>query len=212
MGLGMLVETTTLHDALRQQGAPTAACYSGFSLGGFLAAFITAMAGQPDITCAPCMAGRSANLPFTKGAMSTCVDWAALEREQTIITEFLLDLQATPGGDQLHRWTPDELRSPVAVLGALLDTFTDLAQLPPLEDVSHFVLLAADRDAYIPYETHRQLAELWSGADARVLDGHGHVTSFFLQQAAMREAIADAATRLLASLEQAPQQDRKAWA
>lgn len=138
---------------------------AGFSMGGNLAAYASATVPMPVAT-APLAASPSPGPIYADAALSGAVAWQAL------------------GGRASAR---DRLRT-------LLDRASVL-HLPALPHHPAAVLVAGERDGFVPAGLSRDLAAHW-GAELRVVEGAGHGWLLWRRKDVLVEAIADSFERL----------------
>jgi hypothetical protein len=93
--------------------------------------------------------------------------------------------------------TADRHAAAVALLEAVLETFTDATRFPRPRRPDAAVLVAATEDAYVAPQSVIDLHRHLPGSEIRWIPG-GHVSSFILHQPTFREAIADSLDRLAA--------------
>eukprot|EP00730_Choanoeca_flexa_P005817 TRINITY_DN12026_c0_g2_i2.p3 TRINITY_DN12026_c0_g2~~TRINITY_DN12026_c0_g2_i2.p3 ORF type:complete len:405 (+),score=64.29 TRINITY_DN12026_c0_g2_i2:5369-6583(+) len=202
MGIALVLETAALQQSFKHTFGLNHNCYSGFSLGGYMAGFATTLLGNDRSSAAPCMSSISASGVFTNGALSSCVDWQQIARQRDMADEFLEYAGATYRRDAYlnseeyadNALTEDEIRAR-ATLAAVLDEFTSLDVYPRPVCASNVTLVRAGRDAYISVSSHHALAKLWPEATVIEVPEVGHIASFFTSQHIIRKAIASAMQR-----------------
>lgn len=86
-------------------------------------------------------------------------------------------------------------KAAIALLEAVLETFTDATRFPVPRCPEAAVLVAATEDAYVSPESVVDLHRHLPGSEVRWVPG-GHVSSFLLHQPTFRQAIADSLDRL----------------
>eukprot|EP00045_Choanoeca_perplexa_P003280 m.29647 g.29647 ORF g.29647 m.29647 type:complete len:405 (-) comp11961_c0_seq2:116-1330(-) len=199
MGLALVLETSALQQSFQQHFGLDHHCYTGYSLGGYMAGFATALLSTPTTSAVACMSSLSASGVFTEGALAQCVDWAALARQQALADDLLRHLDALELRDARLRDSiatgPEQEILAKASLATLLDVYTSLERYPRPECTPAVVLVRAAQDAYIPMANHQALSKLWPEAEVVEIPDQGHVTSFFTSQHVIRTAIANAMQR-----------------
>jgi hypothetical protein len=142
---------------------------SGYSQGGIMAAFVSALVPFPT-GCVPRGAGATVEAIFTEGALSRAMRWDKLAAEL--------------GGRDSARAYFERCLAPVRV---------DLHP-PPLETRAAIVV-GAHHDAFVPPSAAEALHRHWPGSELR-WDDAGHVTAAVLGQRAHQRAVLDAMGRL----------------
>lgn len=101
------------------------------------------------------------------------------------------------GGGAASSAPADRHAAAVALLEAVLETFTDATRFPRPRRPDAAVLVAATEDAYVAPQSVIDLHRHLPGSEIRWIPG-GHVSSFLLHQPTFREAIVDSLDRLAA--------------
>lgn len=160
MSTSMVDEARALLGWIRDSGR--LAGVSGFSQGGFMAAFAAALVDFP-VVCVPRAAGIQAEPVLTKYALHRAVHWPALTREV------------------------GSLEAARAELARCL-SYVDVTRFPaPIAPELATVLVARD-DRIFPEHTGRALHRHWPGSELVVSSG-SHVTSAVLGDATHVDAI-----------------------
>jgi hypothetical protein len=137
--------------------------FSGYSMGGSMAALAAAMMEGQMVAVAPVAAAYSPSVVYVNAVLSEAVAWHRLG----------------PNGPQrLHD---------------VLDS-ASILELPPLPHSEVAVLLAAERDGYVPLSATERLAHHWHGCDLRVVAG-GHA-SLMRRRDLQSDVIVDSFARL----------------
>lgn len=84
----------------------------------------------------------------------------------------------------------EEFMSSVALLEAVLETYTDVTRFPVPKRPDASIIVAATEDAYVSRESVLEMHEYLPGSELRWVPG-GHVSSFVLHQREFRRAIED---------------------
>ena len=142
---------------------------SGYSQGGIMAAFVSALVPF-ETACVPRGAGAAVASIFTEGALSRAMRWDKLAAEL--------------GGRADARAYFEACLSPVRV---------DLHP-PPLATAA-CILVGARHDAFVPPHEAEALHRHWPGSELRWSD-RGHVTAAVLGQRQHQDAVLDALGRL----------------
>ena len=137
--------------------------FSGYSMGGSMAAYAAAAMRDQTVAVAPIAAAYSPSVVYVEAVLSSGVAWHRLRPN---------------GPDRLH-----EVLDSVSVL-----------ELPPLPHPQVAVLLAAERDGYVPFSATERLADHWDGCDLRVVAG-GHA-SLMRRRDLQSQVIVDSFARL----------------
>lgn len=162
MGFGAVHEAVSLAAHFRGEAVVG---FSGYSMGGNLAALASAMVPFP-VAIAPLAASHSPGPVYLDGVLRSAIGWEAL-------------------GGRAH--AADRLR---AVLGS-----ATVLSVPPADHHRAAVLVVAERDGFIPDSASRALAGHWPGAELRVVAGAGHATLLWRHSTALVSAIVDAFDR-----------------
>lgn len=88
-----------------------------------------------------------------------------------------------------------EFQESVALLEAVLETYTDVTRFPLPHRPDACVIVAATEDAYVSRESVDEMHKFLKGSELRWVPG-GHVSSFVLHHDEFRRAIKDAMARL----------------
>lgn len=142
---------------------------AGYSMGGHMAA-LTAATSLFPIACAALATGASAAPIYTKGLLS----WS-------------VNLNALAGQKSLRPAAKERLR--------LLIEAADLTRQPPPIRTDTAILVGCTGDGYVLPRQVERLHEHWPGSILRWLRA-GHVTGLFFFKAALRDAVADATSKL----------------
>lgn len=137
--------------------------FSGYSMGGSMAAYAAAAIEGVTVAVAPMAAAYSPSVVYVDAVLSRAVAWGRLG----------------PNG-------PERLR-------AVLDSISVL-ELPVLPNPRAAVLLAAERDGYVPLSATERLADHWDGCELRVVPG-GHA-SLMRRRDIQSQAIVDSFDQL----------------
>lgn len=89
----------------------------------------------------------------------------------------------------------DRHAAAVAMMEAVLETFTDASRFPRPMRPDAAILVAATEDAYVSPQSVLEMHKHLPGSEIRWVPG-GHVSSFLLHQPTFRAAIADSLSRL----------------
>lgn len=162
MGYGAVAEGRAL---VRLAGRLGQAGVSGFSMGGNLAAHVSATLPRPVAT-APLAASHGPGPVYTEAALRRAIAWRALGGRDTALPR-LRDLLA----------------------------HASILRLPPMAHSPAAVLVAAERDGFVPLEVSRALAAHWE-AELRVVHGAGHGILLWRHRSFLVEAIVDSFDRL----------------
>jgi hypothetical protein len=167
MNLGSVWEARALLEHLRDSYQRLAV--AGYSMGEHMAA-ITAAVSQFPVACAALATGASAALIYTRGLLSWSVNLEALAVEPG------LQLAAK---ERLH----------------LFIEAADVTRHPPPRRADAAVVVGCIRDGYILANEVKRLHKYWPGSALRWLPA-GHVTALMFFRGALRDAVADAITKL----------------
>lgn len=164
MGAATVAEARYLLAYLAELGAVPGV--AGFSQGGSIAAYVSALAPVPVATA--CLAaGPSPGPVFTRGVLTSTVDWPALGGRAAALPR----------------------------LQAMLDDVT-VTRYAPQPHTTAAVLAGARRDAYVPPSEIEALSEHWPGAEIVWLDG-GHASFHLYGKATQATLIARAFERFV---------------
>ena len=144
----------------------------GYSMGGFMAAAAASLTTEP-LAVSVLAAGASSAKALTRGFISRSIDFTALGGS--------LD-QAEAARERL----------------ALLFEKADLAHFPPIPRPAAAILVACERDGFVPAEVVEALHAHWPGSELRRIDA-GHISAVFTHRKQLRAAVRDALDRLPAS-------------
>jgi pimeloyl-ACP methyl ester carboxylesterase len=161
MSTAMVDEARALLGWIRDSGR--IAGVSGYSQGGFMAAFAAALVDFP-VVVVPRAAGTQAAPVLTEWALRRAVHWPTLARES--------------GGLEAAR----------AELARCL-SFVDVTRFAPPVAPELATVLVARHDRVFPEHSGRALHRHWPGSEL-VVSNAGHVTSVLLNDAAHADAIA----------------------
>lgn len=164
MNLATIEEARALLAWLREDGFEHLGV-SGYSMGGFMSAYVAALMDEPTV-CVPCAAGVSPASAFTHSTLRRLLRWDILEREL--------------GDDYSARDT----------LEALYESFS-LARLPQPRDLDLAILVGASRDGIIAPHDVTALARLWQGVEVRWMRG-GHISALAIDPQVIGNALLDA--------------------
>ena len=163
MGYGAVAEGRALVTLAGELGL---AGVTGFSMGGNLAAHVSATLPRPVAT-APLAASHGPGPVYTEAALRRAIAWSALGGRA----------EAEPR------------------LRAVLDQASVL-ELPPMAHSPAAVLVAGERDGFVPPDLSRQLAAHW-GAELRIVHRAGHGILLWRHRSLLVDAIADSFDRLV---------------
>jgi hypothetical protein len=169
MNLATVVEGRALAAWLRAQGHAHLVL-SGYSQGGIMAAFVSALLPFPT-GCVPRGAGARVEAIFTSGALSRAMHWDRLAREE------------------------GSREAAAAYFRACLAPVRVDRHPPPL-DTRACIVVGARHDGFVPPEEVSALHDHWPGAELR-WDDAGHLTAAFLSHGSHQRAILDATSRLV---------------
>ncbi|HTT21869.1 MAG TPA: alpha/beta hydrolase family protein [Candidatus Sulfotelmatobacter sp.] len=169
MNVGSVQEARALLEYLR--GFYEQLTVTGYSMGGHMAA-LTAVSCPFPVACAALATGASAAPIYTKGLLSWSVNLEALAAKQ---------------GQRLA--AKERLR-------LLIETADLTRHPPPIRSDAAFIVGCAS-DGYVLANEVERLHEHWTGSTLRWLPA-GHVTGLFFFGSALRDAVADATTKLSA--------------
>ncbi len=167
MNLATVLEGRAVAGWLASRGHPKIVL-SGYSQGGIMAAFVSALVPFPT-GCVPRSAGARVEAIFTKGALSRAMDWQRLAREV--------------GGRAEAEAYFESCLAPVRV---------DRHPAPIAPRAC--IVVGARHDAFVPPEETEALHRHWPGSELR-WDDAGHVTAALLGQRGHQRAILDSFAR-----------------
>lgn len=171
MSTAMVDEARALLTWLRRAGY--VAGVTGYSLGGFMAAFAAAFVDFP-VVVVPRAAGTNAAPVLTEWVLSRAVHWPSLARES--------------GSHELAR---EDL--------ARYLSFVDVSRFPPPVAPELATVMAARHDRVFPLSTGMALHQHWPGSHL-VLSNAGHLTSVFFDASMHADAVVGAFQRAGARL------------
>lgn len=160
MSTAMVDEARALLGWLRRAGY--VAGVTGYSLGGFMAAFAAAFVDFP-VVVVPRAAGTNAAPVLTEWVLSRAVHWPSLARESGSVARARADL-------------------------ARYLSVVDVARFPPPAAPELATVMAARHDRVFPISTGIALHRHWPGSRL-VVSNASHVTSVFLDDAAHTHAV-----------------------
>lgn len=163
MNLATVIEACALLRTYHERGH--AVGVTGYSQGGFMAAFATALSPFP-VASVPRGAARSAEPIFVSHALTKTMRWDVLAKEAGS-----LDVARARFSEALQSVRLDHLPKPAHPASA--------------------ILVSARNDAFIPADEAEALHTLWAGSELRWLRG-GHVTGLVLEHHVHRRALLDA--------------------
>ncbi|QSQ16794.1 alpha/beta hydrolase family protein [Myxococcus landrumensis] len=166
MNIATIEEARGLVSHARRQGYQRVAV-AGYSMGGYMAALSAATMPEP-VGVAALAAGASPAPVFTKGVHGRSIDFKKL------------------GG------SPDETAARHR-LATLLD-MANACLLPPPLKPGAAIIVACERDGFVPISESRALHAHWAGSELRVLDA-GHISAILTSGSALRAALRDAVHR-----------------
>lgn len=155
---------------------------TGVSMGGSMAASITAMIETP-LRSAICMGPVGPAPAFTEGALAGQVDWPALAKDY--------DLPYNSKAEPARHAAEQQ-----AVKDALNQTMgvVDLRGYAPPPRPDQAILVGARHDGYVPAHSVKALHDHWPGCELRWIEA-SHVTAVMLHSGSFFQAIVDAANR-----------------
>lgn len=168
MNLATVEEARSLALYLRERGHPRIGL-SGYSQGGFMAAFAAASLDIP-VAVIPRGAGRDVSGVFLDGALSLGIDWDRLSKEAGGRAEARAELRRCLSAVRVDR------------LG------------PPLVPRAA-IIVAARQDGFVSPEEAEALFHHWEGSELRWSEA-GHITAFLFDSKLHARAIVDALDRL----------------
>jgi pimeloyl-ACP methyl ester carboxylesterase len=168
MNLATVLEGRAIAGWLAARGHPKIVL-SGYSQGGIMAAFVSALVPFPT-GCVPRGAGARVEAIFTEGALSRAMDWDRLARELGSRAEAKAYFESCLAPVRVDR-------HPV-----------------PLEPRA-CIVVGARHDAFVPPHETEALHRHWPGSELR-WDDAGHVTAALLGQRGHQRAILDSFARL----------------
>ncbi|KAK2728072.1 protein ABHD18-like [Artemia franciscana] len=220
---------------------------SGISMGGYMAS-IAAGAWPEPVVLVPCLSWTTASTVFTKGVMSSAINWKLLDTQYKSVSDYrekFLSLLKSPEDasekvflvcenpkdssvfcNQIEVEKAVEKRASVFSTGllgwnflsiptfsirksesvikheksyleatnfmrGLMDEFTHLGNFCPPADLDMIIVVAANRDAYVPREGVKSLDEIWPGIEVRYVDT-GHIGAYLKYHGLFKRAIFDA--------------------
>ncbi len=142
---------------------------AGYSMGGYMAAITAALTPWP-VGVAVMAAGASPTPVFTRGLLSRSIRFARL-------------------GGSLARAELARER-----LGRLWDA-ANLTRFSPPNKPAAAIIVACQRDGFVPLPEAHTLYAHWRGSELRLIDA-GHVSALFTCTAALRAAVCDGLARV----------------
>lgn len=168
MGRATIEECHALLTYFHDRGHRRLAAF-GLSQGGLHAAMAAALCYDFPVNVVSAIAPASAAPVFTRGVLSTAVDWSSLSTKE----------EQENGGDVR------------AALASHLDAVASIMNFPQSPSGGKHILLAASEDEYV----HGDAVEMWRtarpGIEVRRLHGVGHVTAVAMRSHEVRRAIID---------------------
>ncbi len=142
---------------------------TGYSQGGFMAAFAAATLDLP-VAVVPRGAGSDASNVFLDGALSLGIDWKRLASDRGSLASARAELARCLGSVRVNR-------------------------LPPPRCPEAAIIVSARHDGFVLPSEAEVLAEHWKGSELR-WSSAGHVTSLLFDAKLHQSAIVDAFSRL----------------
>lgn len=166
MSTAMVDEARALLGWIRRAGHVPAV--TGYSLGGFMAAFAAAFVDFP-VVVVPRAAGTNAAPVLTEWVLSRAVHWPSLARESGSVDRARTEL-------------------------ARCLSYVDVSRFPPPVAPELATVMTARHDRVFPLSTGVALHRHWPGSRL-VVSNAGHVTSVFFDEAAHTDAVVSGVRR-----------------
>jgi pimeloyl-ACP methyl ester carboxylesterase len=181
MNYATIEETRALVEWLKHQGHEIVGV-TGYSMGGFMTAYASAMLPRHRLAVVPVAAGNSPGNVLTRGALHRLPHWESLA----------------------------ERHAPKRAKRAFAELFSALRvdRLPPLAEPRSAIVVGTRHDAAVPPSEAEALHAHWDGSELRWMR-RGHITGFLVSRDPVRKAIFDAFDRLI-TLETSGQKEQDA--
>lgn len=168
MGRATIEECRALLTYFHERGHKRLAAF-GLSQGGLHAAMAASLCYDFPVNVVSAIAPASAAPVFTRGVLSTAVDWSSLSSAR--LEEKGTDVRAA--------------------LASHLDAVASIRLFPESPSGGRHILLAASDDQYVDGDAVDMWRAARPGIEVRLLDGVGHCTAVALRSNEVRQAIVD---------------------